>query len=59
MKASVYRTSDQYKNPLRSEMIEFNSIDELMDMYPGQSLIFHDKHTEGCYVIEVYDSYRE
>ena len=59
MKASVYFTTNQYRNADQEDIIEFSSIDELMSMYPGEAIIIHNKLLDGTYVIEVYDAYRE
>ncbi len=40
MKARVYFTMDHYKDVDQDEVIEFSSIDELMNMYPGG--VYHD-----------------
>ena len=59
MKARVYFTRDQYEHEDKEEIIEFSSIDELMSMYPGESIMIHDKYPDGAYAIEVYNAYRE
>lgn len=59
MKASVYFTTNQYRNVDQEDIVEFSSIDELMSMYPGEPIIIHNKLLDGTYIIEVYNAYRE